>query len=962
MSLTSSWKSRRKGTTAALMAGAALLVLAGAGWAQDPPALAVVDANLQPISKLTVGDTLFVGVNGLQPDTSYQVRLSDEKGVLVSYYQLTASLEGNIEPAALWYHTGVDGCAHPERKRSSLYSFWNFQQAEEALKNRTFTLALFDGKDQSLARQDLPLVIGTTPRVYFSDATGCLMNAFQAGTGMVKDDVYLTIENLDPSKKHELQAFVVPNRYGWNLGMPLDDARLRSPKGDTFIVEAGRTRFTALLWPATETRAGSYDLVVRSDNKITDAVLQVGDRLSYQLDTGTVLQFAYDPPCPLGGDFDIAGRPVLGSGYPFFEFHDVFEEGETMWGALDPAYVPAGHPGGDYAAYYVIADGSQTAGLTDVSGNIEVVRVKNGCINGSMVPIWNSPTVGTYDVVIDFGSQPAGTMAQYQADNTFNAGLDFIDRSTDTGAVVVKDPALPGPATVNSWSYAPAPANPADPLWTDVSSYFNTPSFGVPYAMNKVPLHGEVRYPSGAGPFPLVLVVHGNSSAATASDQGYFYLLDLLASHGMIAVSVDENFLNGGVFGEMDARAIVLLRHLQRWRTWNATAAHPFFGKVDMNKIGLAGHSRGGEAVTVAWLFNTTRHNAADPNHDFNFNLKSLYAIAPVDSQVEQSYTGMPVTLRNVDYYVMHGSHDGDVYTFEGQKTFDRADPVTLSTIGMKGLLYVYGANHNFWNTVWTASPDAPVNPTADLISAAQQQSLGKAYVSAFFRYGLKGETAYRSLFTSDVAFPSLPAAVTRVTQYQDPARLFLNHYEEDVNTATGSYTGLVNANNLLSPFQESSFGGGASNPFWLWGQSRGLIAGWNNSTARYDMTFPAAIGNPICSYPYLSFRVGQVYEPTPNLNPLGQAQDFFVRLQLGPASSHALRVANFNALPYPKVTSRFTSNVTKTVPQTVRMPLPAFLVNNTTSLDLRDLTKIEFLFNQTPSGLVAIDEIQLTK
>src|SRR5690349_14874732 len=69
----------------------------------------------------------------------------------------------------------------------------------------------------------------------------------------------------------------------------------------------------------------------------------------------------------------------------------------------------------------------------------------------------------------------------------------------------LKDPALPGHFTVLSWQYQPAPANPADPLWTDVSSYFNSPDWSVPYTMNHVPLHGIVRYPKGNGPFPLVL-------------------------------------------------------------------------------------------------------------------------------------------------------------------------------------------------------------------------------------------------------------------------------------------------------------------------------------------------------------------------------------------------------------------------------------------------------------------------
>ena len=59
------------------------------------------------------------------------------------------------------------------------------------------------------------------------------------------------------------------------------------------------------------------------------------------------------------------------------------------------------------------------------------------------------------------------------------------------------------------------------------------------------PLNGRVWYPDGDGPFPLVLIVHGNHSMRDYSDPGYAYLGEHLASHGYIFVSVDENFING---------------------------------------------------------------------------------------------------------------------------------------------------------------------------------------------------------------------------------------------------------------------------------------------------------------------------------------------------------------------------------------------------------------------------------
>src|SRR6185369_7946566 len=77
------------------------------------------------------------------------------------------------------------------------------------------------------------------------------------------------------------------------------------------------------------------------------------------------------------------------------------------------------------------------------------------------------------------------------------------------------------------------------------------------------PINGRVWYPDGPGPFPLVLVVHGNHTPTDYSDPGYGYLGELLASRGFILVSVDENFINGGLRGESDGRAWMLLKHLE---------------------------------------------------------------------------------------------------------------------------------------------------------------------------------------------------------------------------------------------------------------------------------------------------------------------------------------------------------------------------------------------------------------
>ena len=140
-------------------------------------------------------------------------------------------------------------------------------------------------------------------------------------------------------------------------------------------------------------------------------------------------------------------------------------------------------------------------------------------------------------------------------------------------------------------------------------SAFAELGFGTPWPFlnTAVPLNGHIRIPRGRGPFPLVVFAHGNHDPLSNSTPGYLYLCDLLASHGIIAATIDVNFLNGNNLGENDGRAIVHLEHLKQFRVWNAKAGHPLRGKIDLNRIMIVGHSRGGEGVGHASFFNRLR-------------------------------------------------------------------------------------------------------------------------------------------------------------------------------------------------------------------------------------------------------------------------------------------------------------------------------------------------------------------
>ena len=515
------------------------------------------------------------------------------------------------------------------------------------------------------------------------------------------------------------------------------------------------------------------------------------------------------------------------------------------------------------------------------------------------------------------------------------------------------DPLQPGPCG-QGIDFEYGQQGDPDRVTTDVSSYFNSPDEEVTVPMNAVPLHALVKYPNGPGPFPLVLIVHGNHDPNDLSYPGYNYLLDQLASHCIIAVSVEEDFLNGWTSGEMDARAIVLLRHLQLWREWNRTPGNRFYGKVDMGSIGLSGHSRGGEAIVAATVYNHTLHNAGDPAHNFNFNIRACYAIAPVDGQFE----GSPIVLNGADYYIMHGTHDGDVSSFAGHKMYDRAFPVTGSTNNFKGLLWVYGANHAQWNTVWTVHPESAVDPTAQLISPANQQLIGKSYITSFFLASLKGWSSYRYFLNGEVTFPSLPSAITRAFQYQDPHQVFLNHYEEDNDPATGSYTGLTNTKTgSFDTYTNYSFND-PSGPHFLTEQTNGLIAGWRNSeNAEIHIQIPHDLAQFVSGFEFLAVRVAQTHEPSHDHNSPGINKDFDIQIMLGSSAGTEVKVSDYEPLPYPMVT---TNRNPHSVMQTIRIPWKD-LLGKTNKKELTNLSEIIFKFNRQTSGLLAIDEIQFT-
>jgi hypothetical protein len=489
-------------------------------------------------------------------------------------------------------------------------------------------------------------------------------------------------------------------------------------------------------------------------------------------------------------------------------------------------------------------------------------------------------------------------------------------------------------------------------------SVFANLGFGAPWPFlnTNVPLNGHICIPRGRGPFPLAVFVHGNHNPLENSTPGYLYLCSLLASHGIIAATIDANFLNGGNFGENDARAIVHLEHLKQFRTWNNTATHPVHGKVDMNRILIVGHSRGGEGVGHASYFNQLASIKPDIFSPvvpldgsaglgpYRFALTAVAAIAPTDRQY------IPLTGPTVvpdRYFLIHGSRDGDVSTFEGYNTYNRAHAVdqanpTVSDGKLKALLWVFGANHNQFNSAWpTETPPATTMPRAD------QEQVAKVHLGALAQAMLLDRADYLEVLRDHAtAVAWVPAGADFVSQYQDPEHVFLQHEQESLAAPQISLPvqGTVAADAVIAARQlKDLVNAGAPQ------STITLRLEWSAAGARLLLNVaPATL--PAERYKVLALRVGQSTEVK---NAANRDQDFTIEVSSGSRTA-AIAASAVHRLLYPDVV--FGSG--KIVMQTLRLPIARLLEQGVEPSDIR---RVAFVFDRRTTGTLYVGDVQVS-
>ena len=371
------------------------------------------------------------------------------------------------------------------------------------------------------------------------------------------------------------------------------------------------------------------------------------------------------------------------------------------------------------------------------------------------------------------------------------------------------------------------------------------------FGLDALPLNGRVWYPEQAqGNLPLVLIVHGNHDMMRFSDPGYAWIGEHLASRGHIVVSVDQNFLNGSVFGGIDrenaTRGWLMLKHLEAWRQWRHSPQHPLHSQVDIEQAVLIGHSRGGEAVALAGAFNRLRHHPEDATilFDFGFGIQGIAAIAPIDGQFWPSRK--PTPLEGVSYFVLQGGYDADVSSFEGDRQYLRTHP-DMDQGRFSASLYLHHANHGQFNTIWGDSDVGPIGRfllnRSPLLSGADQRRAGLLYLTGFVEAALARLDTIPPYFCNPQAAGRLLPETIYIARCDDGRRTILADFEERLDVTQSNIPGLTLVGHNLALWKEDDVG--FRSPSGR-GQT-GVFLGWhaadsgNHRQPTYELSFDDA-------------------------------------------------------------------------------------------------------------------------
>ena len=402
---------------------------------------------------------------------------------------------------------------------------------------------------------------------------------------------------------------------------------------------------------------------------------------------------------------------------------------------------------------------------------------------------------------------------------------------------------------------------------------------------------------------------------------------------------------------------MLMHEHLNLWQRFNTIGGQPFgskfVGKVDLQRVGTLGHSFGGEGVIEHLFLNREMGS--------RYSVKAVVAVAPTNQRRR--------IVNDVPLAVIVSYCDADVGTGPPVRYYDDARYNKPGDTAAKHLILMRGANHNFYNAIWTPTIFRPSNDDSSQsgdsacspgspgrMSDGEQRAAALAYVVSFFRVYIGGESALLPFITGDARPPAVAAQKVLVSyhppdnsiQRRDVSR-FLNQGALTTNDLGGTavangltpYTVCGSSSNCLPRVSQphTSVEGGLSQ----------LLIGWDSASASYTQELPAG-QRDVREFKALQFRAAIAF--TDSRNAENASQDFSLTLIDGAGRTSSTNVGQFSAaLTYPP-----GNDSRKLLLNAIRVPLNAFA-----GVSLEDIRTIRFNFNRNPSGSILITDLAFT-
>jgi hypothetical protein len=509
-------------------------------------------------------------------------------------------------------------------------------------------------------------------------------------------------------------------------------------------------------------------------------------------------------------------------------------------------------------------------------------------------------------------------------------------------------------------------------------------------------LWGQVWHPGTGGPFPLIVMLHGNHETCgkfnpkrgarvddniqytndgtcpdgyvpVPSHLGYAYLANDLASHGYLVVSINANRgINAadgidGDYGLNLVRGRLVLRTMQELARWNAgTVATPsslgfsLLDQVDFSHVGLMGHSRGGEGMRAA-VAQYRDLGSPWPPRIGTVGFEAMFEIAPVDGQSDRV-----LDASGLHWNVILPGCDGDVSSLEGVRPFDRMlKNGGESAAFRKSTLEVFGANHNFYNSEWQFSETTECQGQTKLFPdypGSEEQRTTAAVPFRNFMWAFVGPDKKRILGRIfDPSYP-LPSPLPSITQYARGYRAALTPGEtftvDDFSNSTGtSSNGIANLVSGLARYRHRR-AGYSHDPV-----QRAALVRWQAPGGFLQLN-AAAPDTPadVSAYKSLGFRIalecfGKLCESDPN--PTGDVNFTIALANADGSFSDALALKDYAVVRRPVGTLVFDVFESTNILQSVRIPLADF-----TGADLARIVGVRFIFNRTGRSSIYLADV----